>query len=112
MNLIPIVSASAFEEEGCRIFNQARSYSLETPNRRFQVLFGLSPNIGQQLWTNLISRIRTGGLPKHLLGACLFMTFYASEHVNHVVTGADEKTFRKWSWIYYHAYWGLGFGKL
>ena len=36
----------------------------------------------------------------HLLWALLFLKRYDTEHTNHSITGADEKTFRKWVWIF------------
>ena len=38
--------------------------------------------------------------PKHLLWALLFLKVYASEQVIRKFTGADEKTSRKWIWLF------------
>ena len=38
--------------------------------------------------------------PKHLLWALLFCKVYGSESVHHNLTGADEKTLRKWIFIF------------
>ena len=32
--------------------------------------------------------------------ALLYLKVYSTEEVYHAISGADEKTFRKWSWIY------------
>ncbi len=29
----------------------------------------------------------------------MFLKIYATEHVNLMITGADEKAFRKWVWL-------------
>ncbi|KAG9414463.1 hypothetical protein AC1031_013822 [Aphanomyces cochlioides] len=38
--------------------------------------------------------------PPHLLWALMFLKTYATEGEYHALTGADEKTFRKWCWIW------------
>ncbi len=38
--------------------------------------------------------------PKHLLWALLFLKVYATESINSLICGADEKTCRKWSWTF------------
>jgi hypothetical protein len=33
----------------------------------------------------------------------MFLKVYACERVFQALTGVDEKTFRKWAWLYVHA---------
>ena len=42
-----------------------------------------------------------GGQPKHLLWALMLLKLYAAESVLRTLAGGvDEKTYRKWAWLY------------
>ena len=41
--------------------------------------------------------------PKHLLWSLLFLKIYGVEEVHAARVGCDEKTFRKWAWLYAEA---------
>lgn len=81
-----------------------------TEKRRFHAFFGTTPFICALLWA-MIEPSRTlprGYHPKHLLWALMFMKVYASEPVHRRLAGnPDEKTFRKWVWLFVHAIEGL-----
>ena len=44
-----------------------------------------------------------GARPEHLLWALLFLKLYELEPVNASLARCDEKTFRKWSWLFVEA---------
>ena len=60
----------------------------------------------ESIWNRLdpfatIKPIHKGVKPVHLLWALLFMKVYAEESIHAgLVGGVDEKTFRKWVWIF------------
>lgn len=101
------VQASLFMEYAQGIMHNAvlhstkrKQLSRETELRRFRALFGVAPHTCSSVWTRLQGVIPEGGSPVHLLWALLFLKVYATEHVNKGLTGANEKTFRKWSWTF------------
>ena len=52
------------------------------------------------IWNRLIGKLPPGSRPVHLLWSLLFLKRYDTEHVNRSLTQADEKTWRKWVWIF------------
>lgn len=68
--------------------------------RRFRSFFGVSPNICSITWKMLRSTAPLGSTPKHLLWCLHFLKQYPSEHSRRSILDADEKTIRKWSWIF------------
>ena len=68
--------------------------------RRFRGIFGVSPETCASLWNLIGEKAPSGSVPVHLLWALLFLKSYSTEHVNSVIAGVDEKTFRKWSWTF------------
>lgn len=67
--------------------------------RRFKGLFGLSPNICEIVWEKIKNQLPNSFEPSHLLWALLFLKCYNTEHVNHAIIGANEKTFRNRIWV-------------
>lgn len=92
------ISADIFLTCGCHMMRKAPGLSQVIEKRRFNALFGASPEVCQHLWSRIGSDIPPGASPKHLLWALMFLKIYASEHVHRLISGADEKTFRKWTW--------------
>jgi hypothetical protein len=88
-----------FRSHGYEYCKHSNRLSNKTGYRRFRGLFGVSPASCAVLWT-LIEDKPPGSKPKHLLWSLLFLKGYANEHMNSAVVGVDEKTFRKWSWIF------------
>jgi hypothetical protein len=79
------------------------SGSINTEERRFREMFGCSPQVVLELWTMLISKsiIESTSEVRHLLWALLFLKIYAKETTtSRLVGGVDEKTYRKWVWIF------------
>lgn len=69
-------------------------------DRRFRHLFGVTPHVVSEVWNRMKHNLPRRSNCKHLLWALLFLKCYGSEHVHCALVGADEKTFRKWSWIF------------
>jgi hypothetical protein len=67
---------------------------------------GTSFAICAELW-NLINPlviVSKDATPEHLLWGLLLMKLYSTERAHaRLVGGVDEKTFRKWSWLFVHA---------
>lgn len=76
-----------------------KHYSV-TGLRRFKSYFGVSPEVCSISWNMLENEIPYGGEPKHLLWALMLLKQYNTENCNAANVGVDEKTFRKWSWIF------------
>ncbi len=70
--------------------------------KRFVSFFGVMPDVCEYIWSKLSAENGHphNTRPLYLLCALLFLRQYNVESVNHAITGLDEKTFRKWSWIY------------
>lgn len=79
---------------------------------RFRSWFGTPPHVVAIVWAGLAL---TGWLrsvskpkPKHMLWALLFLKTYSTEPtLASRVGGVDEKTFRKWTWLYLEGIAGL-----
>lgn len=74
-----------------------------TEDRRFREMFGCSANVVLQLWNMTISYVDIKGSPEiaHLLWALMFLKIYSKETItSRLVGGVDEKTYRKWVWIF------------
>ena len=82
------------------MLGKAPNSSSIVADRRFRGMFGVSPETCASLWNMIGENAPSRSFPTHLLWALLFLKCYATEHVNSVVAGVDEKTFRKWSWTF------------
>lgn len=67
--------------------------------RRYKGLFGVTPLICSVTWNYITKYAPQETKPRHLLWGLCFLKCYNTEHVNSVMFGVDEKTFRKWIWI-------------
>ncbi|KAJ3117946.1 hypothetical protein HK098_006075 [Nowakowskiella sp. JEL0407] len=88
-----------FETLGLKFARHHSGRTAKTANKRFRALFGITPKICSLIWQSLVSK-PSGSKPEHLLYALLFLKLYDTEHAHHAITGSDEKTFRKWTWIF------------
>lgn len=68
--------------------------------RRFKSFFGVTPTVCSIIWEQLKDELPVGSAPKHLLWSLSFLKQYTDEHNRHSVFGDDEKTMRKWVWIF------------
>lgn len=99
-NTFPSVSASTFAHHASEMMRCTPGLSQVVQERRFRALFGISAAVCAKAWDLIVDDLPHGASPVHLLWSLLFLKVYASEHNNHLITGADEKTFRKWTWIF------------
>jgi hypothetical protein len=72
----------------------------QTVLRRFQSHFGLAPSTCANVWILLQDNIPANYRHEHLLYALLFLKNYQTEHQNSALFSVDEKTFRKYQWIF------------
>ena len=104
--IIPFPSRSSFENMGRKIMDRKMEGSSSTFERRFRSFLGASPMVVESIWNRLdpfrtIEPRHKGVKPVHLLWVLLFMKVYAEESIHTgLVGGVDEKTFRKWIWIF------------
>lgn len=68
--------------------------------RRYKAMFGVTPNVCHIIWKLIQSRLPEGNTPTHLLWTLYFLKNYNTEEVNRAVFHADEKTIRKWVWVF------------
>lgn len=92
-------SAELFWNLGSKLTGHCER-NLNTGMRRFISFFGVSPIVCEKAWFLLKNLRPAGAKPEHLLWALIFLKQYNTEHVNHSITRVDEKTFRKWIWIF------------
>jgi hypothetical protein len=95
-----VMSENDFLLCGLEIANHDVNRSANVGANRFRSLFGATPKVCSILWISLADTVPAYSESKHLLWALLFLKTYTSEHVMHALTGADEKTVRKWVWIF------------
>jgi len=100
------IAPSVFVDVGLKIIGRSQSTATQgmAQKRRWRKLFGASPVVCSCLWA-LIDPLNNRRLPskaeiKHLLWALVFMRDYDVEENHAVLTGADEKTYRKWQWSF------------
>jgi hypothetical protein len=74
--------------------------SVNSGLKRFRSLFGTTPLICSLIWCKLVEDAPANSEPRHLLYALLFLKVYGTEAEYKSLTNCDEKTFRKWSWIF------------
>lgn len=68
--------------------------------RRFSSFFGVTPHICCIIWNKCKPMVPIGGEAKHLLWCLSFLKQYAVEHYRRSIFNADEKTIRKWTWLF------------
>jgi hypothetical protein len=95
-----------FEQAGMILLGRPTDGSEEIRRRRFKSSFGCSPTVVARIW-NLIDPYEdeylsniSGMTPNHFLWAFLFLKVYSTEAQHSITVGVDEKTFRKWSWLF------------
>jgi len=75
-------------------------------HRRWMACFGAKPIVMADVWTRIDPErnMPKGAEPRHLTWSFYLMKLYNQEEVNSInVGGVDEKTFRKWSWLFIEA---------
>jgi hypothetical protein len=92
--------------DAAKIIINKQDGSSEIEDRRFRELFGCSPLVVLELWKLLLSNLTIEGSPEvvHLLWALTFLKLYTKESTtSRLVGGIDEKTYRKWVWVFVSA---------
>ena len=97
--------AEEFHVLGFTVIGRNSTGSLQTQYRRFRGHFGVDWYICADLWLLLVPLLADehyfrGAKPKHLLWTLLFLKCYDTEVVLSARVHADEKTFRKWIWMF------------
>ena len=88
-----------------RVYRRAEDYRL----KKFTTHYGKNPRICSILWKEIIRDKwilrKTKGKPKvkHFLWGMHFMHVYDTEAVSSTTFDCDEKTWRKWTWVYAEA---------
>jgi hypothetical protein len=92
----------AFWLAGNKITKHTTRSSITVGQRRFREHFGTTPQVCSIIWAMLEAQSLHShdALPIHMLCALLFLKGYNTESVNRSLTGFDEKTNRKWQWVY------------
>ena len=90
---------------GRDIFYKSKGAAKETDWIRFKATFGTTPTVCCIIWDLLITTeyLPDNGRPFHLLWALMFLNLYCAESVHAALADCDEKTFRKWSWLFVDA---------
>lgn len=96
------MSEAEFWSLGCEITKHKTSGSYNVGLRRFRSLFGTTPAICGLIWNRLAVHCGHphGSHPEHLLYSLMLLKSYPTESQMRAMTGRDEKTLRKWAWIY------------
>ena len=98
------VAPNVFAQVGNDIMGRAQERPGMVSNRRWRSLFGASPLVCSILWGH-IDPPNNRALPpnaeiKHLMWALIFLRDYNVEENHSLLTGVDEKTHRKWQWLF------------
>jgi len=101
------VEPEFFEEIGSEIIRRGKRLRLfkseKVLRKKYTAFFGTTPFVCSLLWAMLepCRKMPRGVQPKHLLWALMFLKIYGTEAVNcNLADGVDEKTFRKWAWLF------------
>lgn len=94
------VSAARFVKLSRPMMRKIPGLSVMVETRCFRALFGATPFVCALVWDILAALRSRRSSPVHLLWSLLFLKVYGSEDVNSFFPGADEKTFRKLSWLF------------
>ena len=100
-----LVHPSTFLTHGESLLKCSPYLSSISRGRRFRATFGTNPYVCSKIWRLLHEGgiLPRKGKPEHLLWALMFMKLYGSETIHASLTGTNETTFRKWSWLFVSA---------
>ena len=108
----PSMTTSDFAELGAIVAKYARSNSEKVAMRRFKSEFGVAPDVVRDAWDLLIESkffqrkiskatiLRRPPNPQHLLWALMLLKQYSLTTTLAKIAKVDEKTYRKWSFLY------------
>jgi hypothetical protein len=92
-----------FEQLGSELMQRDSGRQTRTGDRRFRSTFGTTAVVCCRLWHLLqpVQTMQQGASPRHLLWALMLLKIYSTESVlSTMAQGVDEKTFRKWAWMF------------
>lgn len=95
-----MLNEAVFQKIGNSFLYHHASRSDKVGKRRFQAMFGVSSLVCSVVWSMIKDKLPDGATPSHLMWALLFLKCYNTEEVNRTILKADEKTMRKWVWIF------------
>ena len=84
---------------GREIMGRESTQATMTEDCRFQELFGCGPGVALKVW-NLIFEVFPDESIIHMMWALMFLKMYGKESAMSSMAGVDEKTYRKWVWIF------------
>ena len=83
---------------------EVRRWNTQDKERRFRACFGAPSKVVADLWNRIKANnpdIPSGGKPKHLLWALVFLKVYSTEEIHCSIVGwPSAKTFSKWAWFF------------
>ena len=88
---------------GMEIINRNNNGSTITADRRFREAFGCAVAVVVELWQKLepYITVNKSAQVSHMFWALMFLKTYSKETVlSGMAGGVDEKTFRKWIWLF------------
>jgi hypothetical protein len=102
-----ILDPNFFESIGLEMIQRDPSQgSVLTGDRRFKTTFGTKPEVVADVWNRLdaYNTINEKGVSSHhLLWGLMLLKVYAKEAILCTLAGGvDEKTFRKWAFLFVH----------
>lgn len=94
------ITSETFIKLGNTYTDSSMTRSTSVALRRFKSFFGVTPIVCSIIWEKLSDELPPLAEPKHLLWTLLFLKQYGNEHTRRAIVRADEKTIRKWTWIF------------
>jgi hypothetical protein len=102
------VTENEVKDVGKAMMQRRTNYNQFTFDRRFREMFGCCPATVARAWNWIENVIGWTGLEEYttrkidyLLWSLLFLKVYGKEStLSSLLGGVDEKTYRKWVWLY------------
>lgn len=94
------MTTQMFLSLGSKYTQSKSSSSPKIALRRFMSFFGVTPLVCSIAWDEIKNEAPAAAQPKHLLWCLSFLKEYSHEHYRRAIFQADEKTVRKWTWIF------------
>lgn len=93
-------------EVGREIMNRRGQGSSFTEERRFREHFGCAPPVAAKIWELINPELTVPGdaTVAHMMWSLMFLKMYSKEGtISGIAGGVDEKTYRKWVWLFVFA---------
>lgn len=75
--------------------------------RKFLSFYGVTPLVCAIAWNQIKHNAPYNAETKHLMWALCFLKQYSTEHIRAALFNTDEKTLRKWTWIFVNLLSGM-----